>query len=236
MKTVVIIGTIHKPTNNYSKYDLLNLLEKIKPSLLLEELPDSFYDASGKRKIKRNFDSQEEYAIDTYAKKYNIKILPYDVHDRQEIIKNINLFENNEKVFEIIDGLLENDDLTIDQRNRIEECYNYFEMRDEIIKNGTWREINSTKFDEVNDNKEEAFKKLYLEVVPSHRKLVEYIDYCKKCIEFWDIRNRRMCENINRLAIEDGITAVLVGVEHKSIFLRLLKDYREIKYYSIESL
>jgi len=215
MKTVVIIGTIHKPTNSYSKYDLLNILKTIKPSLLLEELPNSFYNDSGRRIIKRNYESQEEFAIDSYSKEFGIKVLPYDISNRQKIIKDLNLIENDERLFAAIDELIKSNDLTLFQRESIESSYELFRKRDEILKNGNWKEINNRIFDKINIEKEVWLKKLYLNVIPSHKKLLEFADYCKKYIEFWDSRNQGMCENIKRLAVEDGVTAVLIGVEHR---------------------
>jgi len=235
MKTVVIIGTLHKPTEAYSKYDLLNLLKKTKPTLLLEELPDSFYDEFGKRKIKRNYESQEEFALDSYSHEYGTTVLPYDIHDRQKCIHDLNLEKNEEKLFLSIDGLIKTEHLTYKQKVTIEKCNIYFNMRDEIIKKGKWDDINSKRFDNVIVHKEKWLKRLYAEVVPSHNMLFDFSKFCSKYLEFWETRNLGMCENIKKLAVEDGVTVVLVGVEHRPIFFSLLKNSTDVHYYSVEN-
>ena len=234
MKTVVIIGTIHRPTKAYSKYDLLSIIKEVKPALILEELPDSFYDEFGKRIIQRNYESQEEFAVDSYSKEYGIKVVPYDIHDRQKYVHDLNLVENEDTLFLSIDNLIKIKDLTYRQRVIIEKCNKYFGMRDEILDNGKWNDINSTRFDRVNEHKEKWLKRLYTEVVPNNDKLVQFSEFCRKYLEFWDTRNLGMCENIKKLAVDGAVTVVLAGVEHRSIFFTLLKDAKEVQFYSIE--
>jgi hypothetical protein len=234
MKTVVIIGTIHRPTEAYSKYDLLRLITDVKPKLILEELPDSFYNESGKRKIKRNYESQEEYAIDSYSKEYGVAVVPYDIHDRQKYIQDLNLVENEDKLFLAIDNILSSKDIPYRQMKIVEKSNEYFNIRDEILNNGKWNEINSKRFDRVNEHKEKWLSRLYTEVVPSNKKLSEYSEFCNNYLKFWNTRNLGMCENIKKLAVEGKVTVVLAGVEHRSIFFSLLKDSEEVHYYSIE--
>jgi hypothetical protein len=51
--TVVIIGTVHNPTNNFNEKILSNIFLRINPDVILNELDSSFFDTTNS--IKKEY-------------------------------------------------------------------------------------------------------------------------------------------------------------------------------------
>jgi len=68
MKEVVVISTTHKSTKKYCGNDIVSLLERVRPSLILEELPPDFFTQNGNKVYPKRKQGQESIAIkNTYA-------------------------------------------------------------------------------------------------------------------------------------------------------------------------
>ena len=228
MTNIIIIGTLHKNTKKYTGDTLYNILVDIEPSCILEELSDEFYTESGELKKARNTESQEDYALNKYEKLKTIKIKPYDIYNRQEQIKNIQLFKNYKDLFTDIDKLLKKKYLSENETIIINDAYEAMKKRDRFINRNKCKRINSIDFDKIIIEKEEKWNKVIEEVIQNNKILKKYYNFCIADAIFWNERTVAMVQNILNKSKNERTVAVLAGAEHRpELFTKLKLEEKE---------
>ncbi|VBB38740.1 hypothetical protein TRIP_E130006 [uncultured Spirochaetota bacterium] len=223
MTNIVIIGTVHKNTKKYTGDTLYQILVDIEPSCILEELSDEFYTESGELKKARNTESQEDYALNKYEKLKAIKIKPYDIYNRQEQIRNIQLFKNYKDLFTDINRLLKKKALSENETKIINDAYEAMKKRDRFIRQNQCRRINSIDLDKIIIDKNAKWDRVVKEVLPYNEILKKYSSFCKADNKFWDERTAAMVQNILNKSKNERTVVVLAGVEHRPELFMLLK-------------
>jgi len=95
MNTITLISTYHSESGLANCNELYQILDKIKPNIIFEEIPQSFFDLYYKDKTKSNLESQ---TINMYLIEHDIKHIPVDYYNVPK-----DFFENTGKVHEYVE-------------------------------------------------------------------------------------------------------------------------------------
>jgi hypothetical protein len=88
---IVVVGTVHAATPKYSVQDLVRILQKVKPDVILFEYPaDMMTPAFEFKSVAK--DSLEQQAVLEYVKQSGAKIRPYDIAGRNAFYERTNCF------------------------------------------------------------------------------------------------------------------------------------------------
>ena len=86
-----MVGTVHAATEKYSAGDLIRILQKVRPDVILYEYPaDMMTPAFEFKSVAK--DSLEQQAVLEYVKQSGAKIRPYDIDGRNDFYKRTNYF------------------------------------------------------------------------------------------------------------------------------------------------
>jgi|SRR5690606_27548897 len=236
-----IIGTVHQSSEILNPQMLFEILDDIKPDILLQE-NDSEQISNYFEDIRPN--SNEQTASLKYLNKYpNILNLPFEFEGRNSYRNYNGMTPTDNLTVKLIDSLYSKN-LLSSQNGKI--YYNYIESNKSLIKFSKkgFREMNSKQFDSINKIRQniqhnELVKICETEDIFSIRfvtkpngEKISYKDGFKLWCNFWDLRNNTMAINIIRTAYEHkGKTiVVLTGVQHKYYLLELLEKYYDGNY------
>lgn len=234
---VVIIGTIHGKHYKNSKYSPEVLKETIlalNPDGILNELPLSRVDPSG-RPLHRSYSKHPEgWAADTVAMKLGIKQIPFDRPDRQENFKRTGYFERQKRANRLSNKwgkmVYENDPNSLDLK--IAQLMGYAgQAEGYLFTNSDPEIINSEAHDSIIRIKKSLWYDIMptiLKKYPGYKTLVEDYYFAR---DQWIERNRIMADNIIKAAKEyPGKRLVVVtGATHRYILRDLLKDEKSIE-------
>lgn len=104
---IVIVGTVHAATPKYSVQDLVRILQKVRPDVILFEYPADMMTPAFEFKSMAK-DSLEQQAVLEYVKQTGAKIRPYDVDGRNAFYERANYFarqrQGNQELNALIDA------------------------------------------------------------------------------------------------------------------------------------
>lgn len=240
-----ILGTVHDSSAVLTPNMLFEILELIKPDILLQE-NDSEQIANYGKEIRLS--SNEQTATLRYLKKYPKTLnLPFEFEGRNQFRKDHGMVPTDKLTIGLIDSLYTNNLLNSD--NRI--IYQKYQDANNALKAFSKTDIktlNSFAFETVNrqrqfiqhhelpliSNSEPVFAEKFV-IRPDGRKISYREGYQLWC-NFWDLRNNSMAINILRHAnVHKGSTIViLTGVQHKYYLKELLSNFNDGSYEVVE--
>ena len=236
MKTIVILGTCHEETKNYKAEHIVDIMERLQPSIIFEELPEEWKVDLEFR--KKNITGVESKAIITYIQRHpECKVIQYDIQYRNRTLKEKNYFEMQKQFNAALEKLYKEEIPTSEDRLRFKHLYDIYKMRDKSLSNDHVRIINSTISDSLIRYKEKLAYSFYRDIVRKYEELHAFKEYVHFIDHFWKIRNEAMVENvINALKDKnDDIRSILLcGYEHREILKRLFNKHKnniEVKEY-----
>jgi hypothetical protein len=230
---IIIVGTVHRATENYSGDTLFSLLEKLHPDVILRKHPvswsvDTFLEEAKKFKST----GLETVALIKYLEKNSSVLLRnYDIADRNKFYKEIDYFEKQKKLFRELKEL--------DDSNKLEgleevlfERFNMFFRIIKAIAEENIRVMNSASTDTVLSLKEKYLMNDILkltEIVPELNKFSNYVTVSKN---FWNRRNRKMAEHIIEYSkdFQGKRLVVLTGFEHRYILRKQLFESEDTNF------
>ncbi len=242
---IYIIGTIHQSSEILNPQMLFEVLDNIKPNILLQE-NDSEQISTYFEDIRPN--SNEQNASFKYLQKYpNTLNLPFEFEGRNSYRDYNGMTPTDNLTVKLIDSLY-NKKMLSPQNERI--YTNYLEANKSLIefsKKG-FKAMNSMQFDSINKIRQniqhkELIKICETEDIFSNRfvtkpngQKISYKDGFKLWCNFWDLRNNSMAINIIRTAYQHKgkKIVVLTGVQHKYYLLELLEKYYDGNYEIID--
>lgn len=240
-----VIGTVHDSSSILTPQMLFEILNEIKPDILLQE-NDSEQITSYFDDIRPN--SNEQNASLMYINKHpNTLNLPFEFEGRNQYRKDNGMVPTDNLTIKLIDSLYRANRLSSSNRKIFEK---YQEANNALI-NFSKRDIkalNSIEFETVNKyrqfiqhhelpkiaNAEEVFNERFVKKPNGER--ISYREGYQLWCNFWDLRNNAMAINIIRKANEHKgkKIAVLTGVQHKYYLKELLDKYYDGNYEVIE--
>jgi hypothetical protein len=220
--TVIVIGTLHKATSNFTKDDLVRCLRQVRPAAILFEADSSFFYEGGRLSFSGN--SLEGDAVKTFQRTARVIVLPYDIERRDQIYAAFHYFEIEKQFFETAARLYREDRLGPEAKVLYEQILSDLRVRN-VFGAGRVELFNSINCDSAVERKYERYNsntKRMIELTPALERFAEYAQFYS---EFWELRNRAMVRNILHHAKEfpGKRVVVLCGFEHRYYLVRHLK-------------
>ncbi len=223
-----MIGTSHIATNYQNTDTLIEILNKIKPDVVLIELDSSFFTK------KFDFDtlnfpdilekSNENNATFFYKKSYKIDIRPFDITGRNDFYERTDFFRKQGEMYSKISDLYNKG--MLNERNRKDfELFDFTLNLTNNIKYSSLQELNSLPALKLTELRQKILYNETIEIVKSDSLLHKWIDFAELQKDFWIKRNKVMVENIVKISkqYKKEKIVVFVGANHKYFILNLLK-------------
>jgi hypothetical protein len=222
---IVIIGTVHEETQNFRIQDLVEILNKVKPDLILFEFPAELMTSSYEFKVVQK-DSLPQQAVLVYIKQTGAIIRPYDIEGRNAFYQRTN--DQEVQCNQELNAAINNNKLNSEAQKVLDLLMAANRKRDAISQSDA-ATINSFLSDlAINE-------RLWLakEGIPE---IVRLTPEMKECEAFWDLsraewirRNNQMVANIKRYSTEfQGQRLVVIcGFEHRYYLRSHLYDWRD---------
>ena len=234
---IFIIGTVHESTPNFSVDTLLNLINKIKPDVILVETDSTYFDDNYELTEDVKYMSPETSAISEYSIVNEVILRPYDIKGRDAFLDDSSRLRNQNLFFNDIVFLKENGKFNPEARKIYAGIDQMMNIAEEM-SNSSLSYINSDegnfKINIINFDTYEGITNLIKETP----ELSDYADYWKKEYDFWIERNDAMVKNILNFSKEFKGKKILVmcGFAHKTILLTELKLKSEEYNIEVKSL
>ncbi|MEI2271684.1 hypothetical protein OHD16_05980 [Sphingobacterium sp. ML3W] len=240
-----IIGTVHDSSAILSPDMLFEIIDKIRPDILLQE-NDSEQMKDYAKEIRLT--SNEQTATLRYLKKYPETCnLPFEFEGRNQYRKDRGMVPADYLTVQLIDSLYQ-----VGKLNEANKAiYEKYKEANKALLNFSKTDIktlNSVAFETLNRyrqtlqhheipkiaNSEVIFGEKYI-VKPNGQK-ISYRDGYQLWCNFWDLRNNTMAINIikNANKYSGKKIVVLTGVQHKYYLKELLDKYQDGSYHVIE--
>lgn len=214
---IIIIGTVHEESDNFSKDTLLNIFNKIKPNLILVECDTSYMTSDFRIKEEFEYMFPETGAISDYNINSSVKIRPYDLNGRDLFLDNAERLSIQAEFFNELALTKNIGNLTAEAENLYNRIEEMILSADELSRSGL-SFINSKEgsaiADTINYYTYNGLKKL-IELTPE---LSKFKDYWDKEYSFFTKRNETMLENILKYQAQfkNKRIIVLCGFAHKN--------------------
>jgi hypothetical protein len=235
---VFILGTTHQ-SKGFTVYDnLYNILERIKPDIILHERDSTAFDT--KMNLKKTFRSYvfpdflkrfqpsnlEEIAVRKYLHFNPLTVVrPYEWANRDKFHKENDILTKPDEIFSLLNQLDTTNKLSQPQK---EILHTFYALSEQANKFGdsTFYAINSTLQDSIT-----ALRQLYQYqkikiVIDENPHLEQYSAFYKINEAYWDIRNKAMANNIMQYIrlYPNSRIAVLNGYFHRYYLRQELLD------------
>lgn len=240
-----IIGTVHESSAILNPDMLFEIVDKIRPDILLQE-NDSEQIKDYAKEIRPT--SNEQTATLRYLEKYpKTRNLPFEFEGRNQYRKDRGMVPADHLTIQLIDSLYQVGKLSAANKAIYEK---YKEANKALLdfSKTDIKTLNSIAFEALNRyrqtlqhheipkiaNSEVIFAEKYI-TKPNSQK-ISYRDGYQLWCNFWDLRNNTMAINIIKHAnkYSGKKIVVLTGVQHKYYLKELLDKYQDGSYHVIE--
>jgi hypothetical protein len=230
---IIVIGTTHEETADYSSDVLEQMLVQIKPSVILYEVDSSFFDSDGRLKAQYR-EGQEGKAVWQYHLNTGVPIEPYEMEGRNQYYEKTNYFAREAAFSEKLSALFEHGQLTPKSKAQVTAVLASFELRD-VCSNAKPENINSAVCDAIVRKKHYYMYEVLRSVAEENEGLHEFTDFLRDAAAFWKIRNDAMAANIIAHAKNrpGQRIVVITGFEHRPEILERLHSQANDFGYSI---
>jgi hypothetical protein len=222
---VVVIGTVHGATPNFSIDTLLGILDRVRPAVILVELDSSFFDGSSHIRPEYQAISLENAAVTRFSARIGTPLRPYDIDGRNRTYEQHDYFAQQQQLSATIGQLDGRGAFGAEAKGLLRELHDLSAIRDAI---GADRAlvINSAASDTAIRLKQEysyAGLRRIIELSPG---LADFADFQQWAAEFWTKRNETMDANIVRIAalFPGQRVALICGYEHRYYLRSLLRN------------
>jgi hypothetical protein len=213
---IIIVGTVHSPTANFSRKALDEILGKLHPDVLLLELDSSFFEDSFELRKEFRQITLETNAAFALRDSTGAALRPYDIEGRNRFFEEHDYFNREQRLYQMLHKLHEDGRLGAEARATYEALVAFGKVRDAFMAERP-EVINSAACDAAIELKQHyAFEGL-ARIVELKPELAEFKDFVKLSGEFWRRRNDAMVANILEHANEFAgkRIVVLCGLEHR---------------------
>jgi len=243
---IYIIGVVHSENNTRNSDSLLNILNDIKPDLILYEgdsttsffpqqyllsKPPWWYSVGRKLRLLRKMPPEVEVLFKYKKIDENIKVLPFDIS-----IKNKNKYgkfhsKSEKKWYSVVNNAFSKG-LIPDSLTNIHETYmRYNNWLHNTIKNG-YKEINNPR---VIDSARQfqIIEKGYIASLSDS--FSEFKSWYSTNNDFWFVRGKIMAENVIKTSemTKSKKVVVFTGLLHKYYLIDLLNMYNSEQKYEV---
>ncbi|MDP9962163.1 hypothetical protein [Chryseobacterium lathyri] len=231
---IYVIGNIHDSVSNYHPKILFDILDKVKPDIILHEV-----DSQGMKDYESGIriTENEIKASNSYLKKYpNTLRFPFDFEGRNQYRKDRGMVPTDNLSVKLIDSLYKAKKLA---PSEVKIYENFTNLTKELMKIAELspENFNNATTDQISEKRQNAqysellkitkarpeFTKRF--VVKPNGEKISYKDGFKLMSGFWDLRNQTMAKNIYKTAetYPGKKIVVLTGFLHRYYILKELK-------------
>ena len=230
---IIVIGTTHTETAEYSSTVLEQILSRIEPDVILYEVDSSFFDSEG-RLMAQYREGQEGKAVWKHHVTTEVPIEPYEMEGRNQYYKKTNYFAHEAAFFGKLLTLYKDGQLTPKATAQVTAVLASFELRD-TCSNAKPEYINSPVCDAIVRKKHYYMYDVLLNVAEENEALHEFTGFLKEAARFWKTRNDAMAANIIAKAKNrrGQRLVVITGFEHRPELLERLHAHENDIGYSI---
>ncbi len=223
---IVIIGTVHEETENFGIQDLVGILKRVKPDVILFELPAEMMTPS--YEFKETLNSLEQEAVIEYVRDSGAKIRPYDIDGRNAFYQRTNYFERHQRCNDELNAQINRKKMS-PEAQKIVDSLLAANARLHAIEMSDPMTFNSFQADAAINERQWWVNQGIPEIVRLTPDL-------KGCETFWDLsraewirRNNQMVANIKRYSAEfqGQRLAVICGLNHRYYLRSHLYDWRD---------
>jgi hypothetical protein len=232
---IILIGTLHNPKPNFNSEILFDILEDIKPDLILLEGDSSFFTTDFR--LKKALNSNETMASTKYAEKYPMtKLRPYGFEGRIQHRINIGSRPTDGLTTKLLDSLNKANLLSASEANIFNKWQALIEplkvlasKSPENFNNPTTDSICAERqyyqykmLTKITNTRDEFANRFHIK--PNGQK-ISYRDGYQLANEFWDLRNQTMAKNIMRMVELNKAKRIVVtnGFMHRYYLIKELK-------------
>lgn len=230
---IYVIGNIHDSVPNYHPKILFDILEKIKPDIILHEV-----DANGMKEYEadKNPRGNEIVASNQYVQKFPQTLrLPFDFDNRNQYRKDKGMVPTDNLSVKLIDSLYKAKKLSQYETQQYEVFLN---TTKELMKKAELspENFNNKTTDEISEKRQNAQYSGLLKITEKRKEFaarfvikpdgdkITYRNGFKLMSGFWDLRNQTMAQNIYNTATKYPYKkiVVLTGFLHRYYLLKEL--------------
>lgn len=238
---IYVIGNIHDSVTNYHPKVLFDILDNIKPDLILHEV-----DARGMKEYEqdKSLKGNEITASNLYLKKYPATLrLPFDFENRNQYRKDKGMVPTDNLSVKLIDSLYKTKNLSPSEAVLYE---NYLNTTQALMKKAELspENFNNKTTDRISEERQNAQYTGLLRIIENRKEFAErfvmkpdgakisYRDGYRLMSGFWDLRNKTMARNIYDTAVKHPHKkiVVLTGFLHRYYLLKELNHLNKDNY------
>ena len=221
-----ILGTVHNSTKNYTADSILNILIKLQPDLILQELDSSFFTAEFK--LKKELTTNESIGVKKYISTYPTPVRPYEISGRNEYYRAHNTFKLEKESADKLKSIKKK--LDSKQKRMYSDFLKLNKRLGEVGEKTPFQINQSSTYDLVEKRQGLMYKGL-LTIYESREELSDFREFYKENGDFWDRRNKAMAKNIisfiDMTEFKNKTIVVLTGFYHKYYLLNELRQRQE---------
>lgn len=220
---VIVIGTLHSPSYNVTQEDLLRVLERVNPAVILFELDSSFLNARGKLILPYTLEGAAVRKFQFLAPQ--VQVLPYDIEKRNATYRAFHYFDLQRDFYATLHRLYMENRLEPEAQSLYREILADSNVR-EAFGRGRLEVFNSRNCDQAVEKKHARSDRNIPRIIQLTPDLSGFERYAAFESEFWELRNKTMVRNILRHAgrFPGRKIVVLCGFEHRYYLVSHLKS------------
>lgn len=242
---LIIIGTVHFPTEHINEDTIYTILEKLKPDLILME--SDMINFNSDFTFKNTYDENEWNAVVKYRTNFrNTLFRPIEFEGRNNYRKQ-NGIQNMDVVLNEINTL---DSLNMLSEKHTKIWHRFIELSDALngLDNHSLKAINSIatenlvrerqfyqyqKLKEIVDENDK-FVQLKIEIAP--KEFISYRELYERYCYFEELRNRTIIDNILKWETQypNKKIVVLIGFYHKYFLVNELKWKQKANHFELK--
>lgn len=207
---VFVLGTLHRTTALVDYDDLYNLLETIKPNVILFETDSSLFDSHMNFKARwyvmkmphfldrYKQSNLEEIAVQKYIYHHNFAIVrPYEWALRDQFHAQHHILTTPDEIFSQLYELNAANQLKSEHKAILERYYDLTAQLDQFGDSSLYG-INTVFQDSIAQERQNAQYHHIKTVVDNDDHFTAFRDFYKVNEAYWDIRNKAMADNIKK--------------------------------------
>ena len=242
---VYLLGAVHFETNKIKRDDLYHYIDSISPSVILYE--------SDAKTVQRMLNRTDFFRqlMSTFKKgnkvesfvslKYleyhpECEILSYEWEERDSYHRKYDVLSKSSEMLNAVIKLHREQVLTSDQSATLEEFLALNKKVSAIGRGATLHDINNSTTDSILGGRQMYVYKYIPEIVKQRQELQAYHDFVPRHMEYWDIRNRAMAQNIIKQIKRNPNKRIVVlnGYYHRYYLIDKLKKHEEDLSFSVK--
>jgi hypothetical protein len=229
-----VVGTVHAATEKYSAQDLVRILQKVKPDVILFEYPaDMMTPEFEFKSVEKS--SLEQQAVLEYVKGTSAKIRPYDIDGRNVFYERTNYFARQGQCNKELNTQIDTKKLSAEAQ-KVVDALDAANARRDAIGESDPMAINSFQADTASNDKQWLMGQGIPEIVRLTPGLKGCEAFWNESRAYWIRRNNEMLRNIKRFATEFAgkRLVVICGYEHRYYLRSHLYDWVEQPGYVVK--